>query len=246
MSLPAITTREQWLAARKELLAQEKDLTRRQDALNTRRRLLPMVSVDKAYAFDGPDGPVSLRDMFGPYQQLIVQHVMFGPDWEEPCPGCAAGLDEMSAPLLEHLQARQTTFAAISRTPIARIEAYRAKRGWEFPWYSSLGSDFNYDFHVSLDSSVAPVMFNYRDAGELQDAGFGWILDGPSEQPGMSCFLRDGDQVFHTYSTFGRGTEQAGGAYALLDMTALGRQEEWEEPKGRVAAARPAVPDFAV
>ncbi len=246
MSLPAISTREQWLAARKQLLRQEKELTRKQDALNTSRRLLPMVRIDKDYAFNGPDGPGSLRDLFGPYRQLIVQHVMFGPGWEEPCPGCSAGLDETSAPLIEHLRARDTTFAAISRAPIAQIETCRAKRGWEFSWYSSYGSDFNYDFHVSIDASVAPVEYNYRDAGELERAGMGWILEGPSEQPGMSCFLREGDEVFHTYSTFGRGTEQAGGAYGLLDMTALGRQEEWEEPKGRAPQARPAVPDFAV
>lgn len=246
MSLPAVTSREQWLAARKELLAQEKELTRQRDALNTRRRLLPMVRVDKAYTFAGPDGQVGLLDLFGPYRQLIVQHVMFGPDWEEPCPACSAGLDETSAPLLAHLNARETTFAAISRAPIAKIEEVRAKRGWQFGWYSSYGSDFNYDYHVSLDASVAPVMFNYRSPEELKEAGFGWILEGPSEQPGLSCFLRDGDQVFHTYSTFGRGTEQAGGAYALLDMTALGRQEEWEEPKGRAQAARAPIPDFAV
>ncbi len=246
MSLPDITPREQWLAARKELLAQEKELTRKKDELNMRRRLLPMVRVDKDYTFEGPDGLVSLRDMFGPYQQLIVQHVMFGPDWEEPCPACAASLDELSAPLLTHLRSRDTTFAATCRAPMEKVEQYRAKRGWDFPWYSSLGSDFNYDYHVTLDAAVAPIMFNYRNPDELKEAGFGWVLDEPSEQPGMSCFLRDGDEVFHTYSTFGRGSEQAGGAYALLDMTALGRQEEWEEPKGRVAAARPAMPDFAV
>ena len=246
MSLPAITSREQWLAARKELLLQEKELTRKRDALNTRRRLLPMVRIDKEYKFAGPEGQISLRDMFGPYRQLIVQHVMFGPDWDEPCPACSAGLAETSPPLVAHLQARDTTFAAISRAPIASIEEVRARRGWEFSWYSSYGSDFNYDFHVTLDPSVAPIEFNYRDADELKEAGMGWILEGPSEQPGMSCFLRDGDEVFHTYSTFGRGTEQLGGAYAFLDMTALGRQEEWEEPKGRAPAARAAVPDFAV
>ena len=245
MSLPAITSREQWLSARKELLAQEKELTRKKDELNTRRRLLPMVRAEKDYTFEGPGGPASLRDLFGPHRQLIVQHVMFGPDWQEPCPACAASLDELSAPLLAHLRNRDTTFAAICRAPIAKVEEYRAKRGWDFPWYSSCGSDFNYDYHVTLDASVAPIMFNYRNPDELKEAGFGWVLEEPSEQPGMSCFLRDGDEVFHTYSTFGRGCEQAGGAYALLDMTALGRQEEWEEPKGRVAAARPAMPDFA-
>ena len=244
MSLPAITSREQWLIARRELLAREKELTRQRDALNTSRRELPMVRIDKDYIFEGPDGQVGLLDMFGPSRQLVVQHVMYDPAWEDACPSCSAGLDELSAGLLAHLRARETAFAAISRAPYAKIADYKARRGWDFAWYSSYGGDFNYDFHVSLDASVAPVMFNYRNGAELKEAGMGWILDGPSEQPGLSCFLRDGDAVFHTYSTFGRGTEQGGGAYAVLDMTALGRQEEWEEPKGRVDTARKAISDF--
>ena len=110
------------------------------------------------------------------------------------------------------MRARDTAFAAVSRAPYAKIAAYKKRRGWDFDWYSSFGSDFNYDFHVSIDSSVTPVMFNYRDEAELKAGGFSWILDGPSEQPGVSCFLKDGDEVYHTYSTFGRGTEQFGGA----------------------------------
>ncbi len=245
MSLPVVTSREQWLTARKQLLAKEKEITRLRDALNTSRRQLPMVRIDKDYVFDGPAGPVGLLDLFGTGRQLIVQHVMFDPAWDDACPSCTASLDELSAGLLGHLRARETAFAAISRAPFAKIAEYRARRGWDFAWYSSYGSDFNYDFHVSLDATVAPVQFNYRDEAELKEAGLGWTLDGPSEQPGVSCFLRDGAAIFHTYSTFGRGTEQAGGAYALLDMTALGRQEEWEEPKGRAAAARKPIPDFA-
>jgi predicted dithiol-disulfide oxidoreductase (DUF899 family) len=245
MSLPAVTTREQWLIARKELLAREKELTRLRDALNTSRRELPMVKIDKDYVFDGPDGQASLLDMFGPSTQLVVQHVMYDPAWDDACPSCSAGLDELSAGLLKNLRARETAFAGISRAQYAKIADYKARRGWDFAWYSSYGSDFNYDFHVSLDATVAPIMFNYRDEAELKEAGLGWALDGPSEQPGLSCFLRDGTDVFHTYSTFGRGTEQGGGAYAVLDMTALGRQEEWEEPKGRYEAAHKATPDFA-
>jgi len=245
MSLPAVTTREQWLIARKELLAREKELTRLRDALNTSRRELPMVKIGKAYVFDGPDGQVSLLEMFGHSRQLLVQHVMYDPAWDDACPSCSAGLDELSAGLLKNLRSRETAFAAISRAPYAKIADYKARRGWDFPWYSSYGSDFNYDFHVSLDAAVAPIMFNYRNEAELKDAGLGWALDGPSEQPGLSCFLRDGTDVFHTYSTFGRGTEQGGGAYAVLDMTALGRQEEWELPTGRYEAARKAIPDFA-
>ena len=245
MSLPTVTSRQEWLAARKELLLREKELTRLRDELNTSRRQLPMVRVDKKYVFEGPEGPVSLADMFGASSQLIVQHVMYDPEWEDACPSCSAGLDEMSAGLLRNMRSRDTAFAAVSRAPYAKIAPYKKRRGWDFDWYSSFGSDFNYDFHVSIDSSVTPVMFNYRDEAELKAAGFSWILDGPSEQPGVSCFLRDGDEVYHTYSTFGRGAEQFGGAYAFLDTTALGRQEEWEEPKGRVSEARKAIPDFA-
>ena len=137
--------------------------------------------------------------------------------------------------------------AVIARAPLDKLDRWRAQRGWTIPMYSSYGSDFNYDFHVTLDASVAPIQFNYRGPDELRAAGFDWILnraDQPMEQPGMSCFLRVGDEVFHTYSTFGRGTEQVGGAYGILDMTALGRQETWEEPKGRTDAARAPVPDF--
>jgi predicted dithiol-disulfide oxidoreductase (DUF899 family) len=133
----------------------------------------------------------------------------------------------------------------VSRAPYGKLQAYQQAKGWKIAWYSSYGSDFNYDFHVTLDKSVAPVMFNYRNEAELAEAGLGWVVEQPGEQPGMSCFLRVGDEIFHTYSTFGRGTEQLGGAYAVLDMTALGRQEEWEEPKGRSAHARAAIPDFS-
>ena len=245
MSLPAVTSREQWLVARKELLAREKELTRLKDALNASRRQLPMVRIDMDYVFTGPDGAASLLDLFGPSRQLIVQHVMFDPAWDDACPSCTASLDELADGLLRHLQGRDTAFAAVARAPFAKIAEYKARRGWDFDWYSSYGSDFNYDFHVSMDASVAPVQYNYRGEAELKEAGMGWILDGASEQPGVSCFLRDGDAVFHTYSTFGRGAEALGGTYALLDITALGRQEEWEEPKGRAAAPLQAIPIFA-
>ncbi len=244
MNLPTVVSREQWLAARTELLSREKAMTRARDVLNADRRRLPMVRVEKDYTFEGPHGAASLRDLFGDARQLVVQHVMFDPSWDNACGGCSAGLDELAPGLLDHLRARDTTFAAVSRAPYAKLDAFRTKRGWAFPWFSSFGSDFNYDFHVSLDASVAPVVLNYRDADELRAAGLGWATEGPSEQPGLSCFLRDGDAVFHTYSTFGRGTEAMGGAYAVLDLTALGRQEEWEEPKGRAGAPHPADPSF--
>jgi len=247
MSLPDIVSREQWLAARKQLLAEEKEMTRAHDRLAAKRRMLPMVLIDKEYVFQGPDGPVTLLDMFEERRQLILRHFMFGPDWEKGCPGCTAGADEMSDGLLRHLNVRETSFAAVARAPIEKLEAYKAERGWTFPFYSSYGSDFNYDFHVTLDESVAPMEYNYRTKDEHEAAGTPGYVSGtqPIEQPGMSCFLRDGDEVFHTYSTFARGTEQVGGAYGILDMTALGRQEEWEEPKGRSDTARGAVPDFS-
>ena len=245
MTLPDIVSPEEWLAARKSLLTREKEFTRANDALNADRRRLPMVEIDKDYSFHGPNGDVGLVDLFDGRRQLVVQHIMFDPSWDDACPSCTAGVDELSDGLLDHMRVRDTTFVAVSRAPFAKLENYGARKGWTIPWYSSEGSEFNYDFHVTMDATKAPVMFNYRDASELSDKGMDWILDGSSEQPGYSCFLRDGDRIFHTYSTFGRGTEQLGGAYAFLDMTALGRQEEWEEPKGRSGAARAAMPDFA-
>jgi predicted dithiol-disulfide oxidoreductase (DUF899 family) len=249
MSLPEIATRAEWLAARKELLQREKELTRQRDALNADRRRLPMVRVDKDYVFDGPDGETGLADIFDGRRQLIVQHFMFEPDGDEGCPGCSAQADEVSDGLLEHLHVRDTTYAAISRAPRAKLEGYKARKGWTFPWYSSHGGDFNYDFHTTIDESVAPLEINYRSRGELEQAGesLQWMVtaDQPFEMPGMSCFLRDGDDVFHSYSTFGRGSEALGGAYAYLDLTVLGRQEAWEEPKGRAADPRGAMPDFA-
>ena len=245
MTLPRIATHDDWLTARKDLLAEEKAMTRARDALNTKRRELPMVRIDKDYVFEGPNGKASLLDLFEGRRQLIVQHFMFDPSWDDGCTSCTAAADEMSDGLRQHLAARDTTFAVVSRAPIDKIERYKATRGWTFPWYSSFGSDFNYDFHVTIDPSVAPVEFNFRNIDELRAAGQGWLEDGSSEQPGYSTFLRDGDDIFHTYSVYARGTEQLGGSYAFLDMTALGRQEDWEEPKGRADDPHGAVPNFA-
>jgi predicted dithiol-disulfide oxidoreductase (DUF899 family) len=248
MSLPDVATREQWLAARKRLLTREKELTAARDALNADRRRLPMVRIAKPYAFEGPEGEVSLSDLFAGRRQLIVQHFMFDPSWEDGCGSCSADLDEVAAGLREHLRARDTTFASIARAPFAKLADYQARRGWMHPLYSSFGSDFNYDFHATIDESVAPLEVNYRTRPELEATHPGnWVLSAeqPFEMPGVSCFLRDGDDVFHTYATYARGTEAVGGGYAYLDLTALGRQEVWEEPKGRAAAPHGAVPDFA-
>jgi predicted dithiol-disulfide oxidoreductase (DUF899 family) len=236
MSLPEITSREQWLAARTELLAQEKELTRRRDALSTTRRELPMVRVDKSYRFQGPDGEVGLLDLFDGYDQLLVRHFMFDPEWDDGCPSCTAGADEIAPGLREHLATRGTRMVWVSRAPLDKLEDYKARRGWTFPWFSSHGSDFNYDFHVTLDESVAPMEYNFRPVEGSDVHG---------EHPGLSVFLRVGDDVFHSYSSYARGAEWSGGSYAFLDLTPLGRQEEWEKPAGRADFARAARPDFA-
>jgi predicted dithiol-disulfide oxidoreductase (DUF899 family) len=244
--LPEIVSREEWLAARKELLAKEKEATRARDALNAERRRLPMVEIDKDYVFEGPDGKASLLDLFEGRRQLIVGHFMFHPNWEKGCPSCSAGADEFSDKHLKNLYARDTSFVYISRAPFAKIEAYKAQKGWTFPWYSSYGSDFNYDFHVTLDESITPVIYNYRTKNEHEQAGTSIYVEGsqPIEGPGRSSFLRDGNSVFHTYSVYARGLEQVGGSYYFLDETALGRQEDWEEPRGRAGNPRGAVPNF--
>ena len=247
MSLPQVVSREEWVTARRALLVKEKALTRERDALNAERRMLPMVKIDKNYEFDGPEGRAGLLDMFDGRSQLIIRHFMFDPAWDDGCPSCTAGADEICDGLLQHLYARDTSFAVVSRAPLAKLEKYKESRGWTFPWYSSFGSDFNYDFHVTLDESVAPLEFNYRSRAEWEARGQTGFFEGiqSSEQPGQSCFLRVGDDVFHTYSTFARGAEGTGGSYYFLDETALGRLEEWEEPKGRAESAHAAVPDFS-
>src|SRR5882757_4372171 len=171
MSLPPIVTRDEWEAARKALLVKEKAFTRQRDGLSADRRRLPMVEIDKEYVFEGPDGKASLLDLFDGRRQLIVGHFMFDPSWDDGCPSCTAGADEISKGLLAHLNARDTSFAYVSRAPLPKIESYKSRRGWTFPWYSSFGSDFNYDFHVTMDESVAPIEYNYRDKAELQAAG---------------------------------------------------------------------------
>jgi predicted dithiol-disulfide oxidoreductase (DUF899 family) len=249
MSLPEITSRDEWLVARRQLLQREKERTRAADALKADRRRLPMVRIDKPYVFQGPQGEVALVDLFEGRRQLILQHFMFDPSWEDGCPSCSAEADELSAGLLGHLHARDTTFASVARAPLDKIERYKARKGWTHPFYSSHGSDFNYDFHATIDESVAPLEVNYRTRAELEASSpSSWILttEQPFEMPGISCFLRDSDDVFHTYATYARGTEELGGAYAFLDLTALGRQEDWEEPKGRAADPHGALPNFAV
>ena len=246
MTLPEIVSEEQWVAARKELLVKEKAFTKQRDALNTERRNLPMVEVTKDYVFEGPQGKVRLLDMFEGRSQLIIYHFMFDPSWDDGCSSCTAGTDEISAGFLEHLHTRDTTYALVSRAPLAKLEAWKAKRGWDIPWYSSYGTDFNYDYGVTIDESVRPNEYNFRTRAEEEARGSDFFdYDQPFEMPGRTCFLRVDDRVFRTYSQYARGLESTGGSYYFLDLTALGRQEDWEEPTGRSDDVRGNRPDFA-
>ena len=247
MTLPRIASRDEWTAARTALLAKEKELTRQRDALNAERRALPMVEVEKDYAFEGPKGPAHLIDLFEGRRQLIVYHFMFEPHWEDGCPSCTAGTDEIAPGVLEHLHTRDTSYALVSRAPLEKLERWKAHKGWDLPWYSSFGSDFNPDFGVTIDASQGFDTYNYRTLDEYAAAGEESMktAEQPYEMPGRSCFLEVDGRVFHTYSQYARGLECTGGSYYFLDLTALGRQEDWEEPKGRSDSARTNQPDFA-
>ena len=216
MTLPRIATREDWLAARRALLEQEKAHVRRQDELAAARRALPMVRIDKDYRFATPRGEASLADLFGPHSQLIVYHFMFGPDWEQGCPSCSFWADSFSG-VDVHLAARDTAFAAVSNAPVAKLEDYRRRLGWRFRWVSAGGTSFGEDFGVTFhDTDRAPQPgYNYSDTviGE--------------EMPGVSVFFRLEDgTVCHSYSAYARGIEAFNGAYHLLDLTPKGRDED--------------------
>src|SRR3954447_1275873 len=196
MRLPEIATREQWLTARAALLAKEKELTRVRDRINTERRNLPMVEIEQDYTFDGRHGTVGLLDLFEGRRQLILYHFMFDPEWEDGCPSCTAGTDELSAGFFDHLHTRDTSYAMVSRAPLAKLERWKAKKAWDIPWYSSFGSDFNYDFGVTIDESVTPGRYNYRSKAEFEAMGSDFFAyDQPFEMPGRSCFLQIDGQV---------------------------------------------------
>ena len=245
MNLPDVVSRGEWERARRELLAEEKAFTKARDALNTRRRELPMVAIDKPYVFTGGSGAASLLDLFEGRRQLVLYHFMFAPEWSKGCPNCTGFVDEIGG--LDALHGLNTTFAMVSRAPYEKLAAYAAERGWDHPWYSSLESDFNYDFHVTLDESVVPFEYNYRSKAEWDERPGNEFIqqEQPFDLHGLSCFLRDGETVYHTYSTYGRGPDAMSFTVTALDLTALGRQEEWEEPKDRTSDARAASPDFA-
>jgi predicted dithiol-disulfide oxidoreductase (DUF899 family) len=223
VSLPEIASRETWLAARLELLAREKELTRTRDALNEQRRALPMVEMAKEYVFEGPDGKVRLIDLFEGRSQLLVYHFMWLFDTDEGCPTCSFLTDHIG--YLGHLHESGTTLALVSRAPYASIERFQQRMGWTIPWYSSYDTDFNVDFHVTSDESRGPVEYNYKDKETLEREGIGyWAIPG-QDGPGMSVFVRDGDRVFHTYSTYARGLELILNTFNFLDLTPSGRQK---------------------
>lgn len=224
---PEIVTQEQWLSERLDLLSAEKKLTQQLDRVNALRRKLPMVRLEKDYQFDGPDGKLSLLDLFAGRRQLIVYHFMFAPDWEKGCAGCTGLINAMGD--LSMLNARDTTFTLISRAPLEKLLKMKTDQGWDRTWVSSNGSDFNYDFHVTLDDKITPPQYNYRSQAELQQRQNDepYFLSG--EMHGMSVFFRMGDDIYHTYSTFARGCEGLTNAYSLLDITPYGRQEAFED-----------------
>lgn len=224
MPQPKVVSRDEWLTERKHLLAHEKALTKHSDQVSAERRRLPMVKIEKDYLFDSSEGKQTLKGLFEGRRQLIVYHFMFDPEWDTGCSGCTGYADALGD--LSMLNSRDTSFALISRAPLAKLEAYKASKKWSFPWYSSFGSDFNYDFHVTLDENAMPIEYNYRGKAEMETQ-----IEG--EEHGLSVFFRVQDDVFHTYSAYARGTECLTDAYSLLDTTPYGRQEDWEDsPSG--------------
>lgn len=222
---PPIVTREEWLAKRKALLQQEKELTKQKDRVNAERRRLPMVKVEKPYEFEGEEGKVSLLDLFKGKRQLIVYHFMFDPSWDKGCGGCASYVDSLGD--LSELEDNDTRLVLVSRAPLPKLLSYKESKGWRWPWYSSFGSDFNYDFHVTLDPSRGPVEYNYWTPEEIRERGLTEALTG--EEHGTSVFFQMDGDVFHTYSNFARGTEGTSDAYGLLDLTPYGRQQDFED-----------------
>jgi predicted dithiol-disulfide oxidoreductase (DUF899 family) len=213
-----IVSRQEWIAARKAHLEHEKEFTKARERLSEERRALPWVKVDKTYVFDGPRGKQTLADLFAGRPQLIVQHFMFGPDWNEGCKSCSFWADGFER-IIPHLAARDTTLVAISRAPLPKLVAFKSRMGWTFDWFSSAASDFNFDYGVSFvpeQIKSGAKIYNFGTTG----------FDG-EEAPGISVFYRDANgDIFHTYSCFARGLDMMNAAYHYLDLTPLGRHEE--------------------
>jgi predicted dithiol-disulfide oxidoreductase (DUF899 family) len=212
-----VVSPEEWLKARLELLAAEKEFTRQRDALTRRRMAMPWERVEKPYRFEGPHGALSLADLFDGRSQLIVYHFMFGPDWEEGCKSCSFWADNFNG-IPIHLNHRDVTFTAVSRAPLTKINAYKKRMGWTFPWVSSDDGDFNFDYHVSFrpdEIAVGKAYYNYAVRP----------IDVSDEQ-GISVFYKENGEVFHTYSCHGRGIDMVNGAYQYLDLVPKGRDED--------------------
>lgn len=216
-----VVSREEWITARKELLAAEKEATHLRDKINTQRLALPWVKVEKEYIFDTPAGKKSLSDLFDGRSQLIVYHFMLGPDWDAGCPGCSFLSDHLDG-TLPHLNNHDVTLTAVSRAPLSKIEAYKKRMGWHFPWASSFDTDFNFDYHVSFrkeDLEKGTAMYNFTVGPPSESAA-------DTELPGMSSFYKDEKGcVFHTYSSYGRGPEEFIGTLMVLDRAPKGRNE---------------------
>jgi len=233
-------TREEWLAARLDLLAAEKELTRRSDELAQRRQELPWVRVDKAYRFETDEGSASLADLFRGRSQLLVYHFMFGPNYKAGCPSCSTIADAFDG-FVVHLANHDVTLSAVSRAPLAKLQAYKQRMGWTFPWASSHGADFNFDFNVSITEEQqrkGGVEYNYRRGGHALDAAqipapvaqFAAMCgtDAPAymrDRPGMSAFVLEDGVIYHTYSTYARGLDGLWGMYQWLDRAPKGRNE---------------------
>jgi predicted dithiol-disulfide oxidoreductase (DUF899 family) len=215
MTTHRIVSEAEWLEARKALLAKEKEFTRLREELAGERRALPWVKVEKNYVFEAPEGKVTLADLFDGKGQLIVQHFMFGPDWNEGCPSCSFWADNFNG-IDMHLAHRDTAFVLVSRAPIDKLEAYAKRMGWNLRWVSSLGNDFNFDFAVSFPADEKETKYN-----------FGTIKPHGQENPGLSAFRRaDDGAIYRTYSTYARGLDMLNGTYQLLDITSKGRDED--------------------
>ena len=219
MTSHAVVTQDEWLVARQALLAKEKEFTRLRDELSAARRGLPWTEVEKPYRFEGPAGALGLAGLFAGRSQLVVYHFMFHPDWKAGCKSCSFWADHFAG-VAVHLAQRDVTLAAVSRAPLAMLEAFKKRQGWSHTWVSSLGSDFNYDFGVTFtpeEIAAGPTFYNYRLAGHFKS----------EERPGISVFFKDAEgAIYHTYSCYARGLDMLNGTYQFLDIVPKGRDED--------------------
>src|SRR3954464_14326178 len=237
MTTHAIVSKDEWVEARKRLLAKEKELTRMGEQLSAERRSLPWVRIDKDYTFDGPNGRETLAQLFGDRSQLVVYHFMFAPEWDVGCKSCSFWADNFNG-ITAHLRARDVAFAAISRAPLAKLQAFAKRLGWTFRWVSSQGSDFNYDVDVSFRPEAlarGDATYNFAKLSSFRSGGSGINHFTPSDMPGISVFAKDeSGAVFRTYSTYGRGIDMMNTAYQYLDLVPKGRDES-DEPGHQMA-----------